>query len=656
MLASLSIEFDKTLAPAPEDASEYLLTLPVAHDLGITIVEHPRSTIEPKRVGAPSPEASATAGLLHTAIGGSLPGFVVRETLGEGGMGVVRVADQTTLGRQVAIKTVRASLANDEGASNRLLREAWLTGRVEHPNVVPIYDLGVDEAGRPHIVMRKVEGTSWDALLRDPEALRQRHDATDTLEWHLRVFVQVTHAVSRAHAKGIVHRDIKPENVMIGEFGEVYLLDWGIAVSLEPDPEGRLPLATDATDAAGTPCYMAPEMLGSPTPRIDERTDVYLLGATLYEVVAGNPPHEGRTLAAMVSSILRSTPSFPEDCPRELAAVCTRAMRRLHSERYPSVGELRAAVLDFLTHRGSSSLAEEATRKRTTLSERLAGEVDADARQAIYNLFGAARFGYLAALRAWSENDEARAGLELVCTQMVEFELASGSAEAAHGILAEMSAPDPALRARVEDAMRARATEKARLAKLDHLEAEFDPTIGRRTRILFTSILAVGGAISPFIIYAHRAAAPPMLALLVRTLVPAALASAMFVWARESISKTRLNRNLAFTTLAGLAMQAMLVLGLDLMGVSLRHHVTLSMFLWAFLATSLAITSEVRFALPAALYLAGFFASAVAFDSIAPFVLFAAGNVSNLVVVLAAWTTKDDLKRLGDRAQAALRR
>ncbi|HQY61885.1 MAG TPA: serine/threonine-protein kinase [Polyangiaceae bacterium] len=651
----MSIEFDETLSP--EDWSERLLTLPIMKDLGATLVEHPRSTIEPKRdrERVASPEAIATAGLLHTAPGGSLPGFVVRETLGEGGMGVVRVAEQSTLGRQVAIKTVRAALANDAEASNRLLREAWLTGRVEHPNVVPIYDLGVDEAGRPHIVMRKVEGTSWDALLRDPEAVRRRHGATDPLEWHLRVFVQVTQAVSRAHAKRIVHRDIKPENVMIGEFGEVYLLDWGIAVSLEPDPERRLPLASDATDAAGTPCYMAPEMLGSPTPRIDERTDIYLLGATLYEIVVGRPPHEGSTFATMVSSILYSSPLFPEDCPRELAGVCTRAMRRLHADRYPSVAELRAAVLDFLTHRGSSELAEEAAHKRAQLTRLLAGPVDAEGRQQAYNLFGAARFGYLEALRAWSENDEARAGLELVCTQMIDFELAAGSAEAAHAVLAEMTSPAPALRARVEEALRAREAEKARLAKLAHLEAEYDPSVGRRTRLLLAAILAVVGAITPFVIYAHREASPPMHPLLLRTLVAVAIAGGLLFWARDSISKTRLNRNLAFTTLSGLVMQVVLVPGLDLMGVSLRHHLTLSMFLWAFLATSLAITSEVRFALPAALYLAGFLASAAS-DSIVPFVLFAVGNVSNLVVVIAAWTTKDDLKRLGDRAKVALRR
>ena len=320
----------------PSDVDVVRLARSLSIEVQGTLVEHPRSTIEPRTEGA-LVDARARAGLSHHGSGADgVPGFVVRETLGEGGMGVVRAAEQVSLGRQVAVKTVKGALAGNPQVTLRLLREAWLAGRVEHPNVVPIYDLGLDDAGRPHIAMRLVEGTSWDELLRDPELVRTRHGATDALEWHLRVLVQVTQAVSRAHAKGIVHRDIKPENVMIGEFGEVYLLDWGIAVSLVADPEGRLPLAADAKEAAGTPCYMAPEMLGGPQPLIDERTAVYLLGATLHEIVTGQPPHRGAEFGDMVRSILDSTPLFPPDVPRELAAICTRAMRRLRKGRYAS--------------------------------------------------------------------------------------------------------------------------------------------------------------------------------------------------------------------------------------------------------------------------------------------------------------------------------
>jgi serine/threonine protein kinase len=381
------VELDDTLAAS--DVTP-LLAVSLSSELKRTLVERPRSTIEPSEPSEPNSQHPTLPGRTGDGLGApvptgttdGVPGFVVRRTLGEGGMGIVRAAEQLSVGRQVAVKTVRGELANDPRVALRLLREAWLAGRVEHPNVVPIYDVGVDGAGRPHIAMRLVDGTPWDELLGDPALVRTRYGTTDVLEWHLRVLVQVTHAVSRAHAKGIVHRDIKPENVMIGEFGEVYLLDWGIAVSLVADPEGRLPLARDAKETAGTPCYMAPEMLGGPKPLIDERTDVYLLGATLYEIVTGKPPHTGKVFAELVKSILESTPTFGPEVPRDLAAICERAMQRAREDRYTSAQEVRTAISDFLTHRGSNALAEEASARKAELFACLEGAPDAIDRHA----------------------------------------------------------------------------------------------------------------------------------------------------------------------------------------------------------------------------------------------------------------------------------
>ena len=653
-------ELDDTLSP--EVHSDRLLTLPVLRELGSTIVEHPRATIEPRhapgakietrarealsRARAPMRPGARPAG--HRDV---LPGFVVGKTLGEGGMGIVRVAEQAALGREVAIKTLRDELGSSEDAAMRLLREAWLTGRLEHPNVVPIYDLGMDDAGRPHIVMRKVSGRSWDALIREPSLVTEAHGASDILDWHLRVLLQVTQAVSRAHAKRIVHRDIKPENVMVGEFGEVYLLDWGIAVSLEDDGSGRLPLAKDATEAAGTPCYMAPEMLGSSTAIIDERTDVYLLGATLYEIVTGKPPHEGASFVEMVKSIVYSSPNVPDDCPRELSAICTRAMSRLHDDRYPTVVEFRAAVLDFVTHRGSSELAAEATTKREELFSRV-GDPTAE-RQEIYNLFGAVRFGYLEALRTWAENDEAQEGLRKVSVRMIDFELSRGSAEAAHAILAELTSPDADVSARVEAAMRAREDEKTRLGKLDALEAEYDPSVGRRTRLFFGLVLGVMGVIGPAAL-ALSGREPSVAFDMVRTIALTALCMSFMYWARESMGKTRLNRNLAFTILMGFVVQVLVIPGAVLMEIPSHHHLTMTLLAWSLLTAMLAITSEPRFALPALLYLAGFFI--VARHPGLRYWAQAAGNLSNLVVVLSAWSTKDDLKRLGDRAKETFHR
>jgi len=253
-------------------------------ELAKTLVDHPGSTIEPPR--AASSGAMAALDALR-GLGATLGGKIdVHHTLGEGGMGVVHLATQRTLGRQVAVKTLRKG-AGDEQAALRIVREAWITGALEHPNVVPVHDVGVDASGAPVIVMKRIEGRPWSHYLRDAAAVAKRFAAADLVEWNLRTLANVCNAMHFAHARGILHRDLKPDNVMIGEFGEVYVLDWGIAVSLADDGTGRFPLASQATDIAGTPHYMAPEMLlGDPT-MLSPRTDVYLLGAMLYEIFTG---------------------------------------------------------------------------------------------------------------------------------------------------------------------------------------------------------------------------------------------------------------------------------------------------------------------------------------------------------------------------------
>lgn len=652
-----SLELDDTLSP--DDAAEHLATLPLLRDLGATFVDRPRSTIEPRSRHA-SADERARAGLHRAEPGaGTLPGFVLKSTLGEGGMGIVRMAEQSALGRLVAVKTLRDAAEPGEArrsggdAAMRLLREAWLTGRLEHPNVIPIYDLGTDDAGRPHIVMRKVEGTSWDALLADPSLVKEKHGVVDLLEWHLRVLVQVTLALSRAHQVGIVHRDVKPENVMVGELGEVYLLDWGIAVSLVDDGSGRLPLARDATEPAGTPCYMAPEMLGESPPRIDERTDVYLVGATLFEIVAGKPPHDGRSFVEMMQHIVRSSPEFPDDVPRELEQVCLRAMARKKEDRYTNVADLRNAILDFLTHRGSSALTALAEEKSRELLDSLASPTPPE-RQLVYNLFGAARFGFLEALRSWPDNTDARDGLHAVSVRMIGYELEAGSAEAAHSILAEMSEPPEELVARVAAAVKAREEEKRRLEKLDRLEEQYDPNVGRRTRLFVAIVFGVIGVVGPLGLAVLHEAEPAVDVLLLRTTGLTVMCAAFVVWARESLRKTHINKAMAYTLLVGYASQVLAVPGAILLGLPLHFHVALVLALWSLLTVMLAVTTEARFVFASLAYLAAFFAAAK-FPGLRFFVQ-AGANLSLLAVVLVAWSTKEDIKRLEDRARARLGR
>ena len=266
-------------------------------------------------------------------------------------MGIVRSGTQIALDRQVAIKTLRADHRTG-GESLKLLQEAWVTGSLEHPNIVPIYDLGLDDTGAPVIVLKRIAGTDWARLLGDGAEVKQRFAAHDLLEWNLRVLLQVARAIELAHSRGILHRDIKPENIMVGELGEVYVLDWGIAVSLRPD-EHRLPRAADALAIAGTPAYMAPEMLGGQA--LSPRTDVYLLGATLHEILTGRPPHLGATLAETLENVRLSAPLALALAlgPAELVAVVQKAMAADPAARFGGVAELRAAVEAFLEHRSS---------------------------------------------------------------------------------------------------------------------------------------------------------------------------------------------------------------------------------------------------------------------------------------------------------------
>ena len=293
--------------------------------------------------------------------------YTLGETLGEGGMGVVRRGLDTRLGREVAIKVLTHQNAS---AHARFVAEAKVTAALEHPNVVPVHDIGVDEEGRPFLVMKWVRGRSLSALTGhlDP------HDALDT-------FRKVCDAVAFAHARGVLHRDIKPENVMVGEFGEVTLLDWGLAHSLGRAPAG-------GSQVAGTPAYMAPEQVAGRLDALDIRTDVYGLGALLYELMVHAPPFAGPTvevLAQVQQGALPPPRRRRPEISREIEAIILRAMSPRPEDRYASVLALRADIDAVLTHRPlvgvrstwAERLMKWATRHRAAV--RAAGAVGAAA-------------------------------------------------------------------------------------------------------------------------------------------------------------------------------------------------------------------------------------------------------------------------------------
>jgi serine/threonine-protein kinase len=428
-------------------------------------------------------------------------------TIGQGGMAIVHLARQVALQRDVAVKTLRAELRSPE-SMRVLLSEAWITGLLQHPNIVPVYELGRDETGSPLLVMKRIGGTSWREFLREPDKHRDTFGKQTPLEWHLAILIQVCNAVHYAHSNQILHRDLKPDNVMIGEFGEVYLLDWGLAVTTD-EKHTRFRTAKSVDAIAGTPGYMAPEMVEWGRRTICNQTDVYLLGAILHEIITGTPRHTGKTIFEVMFSAFRSEPhNYPENIPPDLAALANRATHADPDQRFSSAEDLKQAVLEFLRHRESSELAREASARLALLERRILEVQASGAKEGleVYRSFGEARFGFEQALRVWPENERARIGLQSALRALAEYELARGNYEAASAVIDELTEPAMDLRARAEEVRRRRADREARVEHLERLEKESDLAIGRASRVRFAATLAVIWTILPFVTgYATRA-------------------------------------------------------------------------------------------------------------------------------------------------------
>lgn len=271
--------------------------------------------------------------------------------VGGGGMGTVYLAEDSVLGRRVALKILdlpelRADL------SARLFREAQILGRLEHPGIVPVHDAGTLADGRVFYAMKFVEGERLDVLAKRIEALPDR----------LRIFQRICEAVAFAHARGILHRDLKPENIMVGPFGEVLVMDWGIAKILREDqtsqknhagipvessqsarPETRS-LRTAHGTVLGTAGYMAPEQGRGEIDGLDERADIYSLGAILRFLLSRKQPTVGEAQLDSESAPLSSAASVP----KAVAAIAKKAMAEDRANRYVSVSGLASDIARYL--------------------------------------------------------------------------------------------------------------------------------------------------------------------------------------------------------------------------------------------------------------------------------------------------------------------
>ena len=327
-----------------------------------------------------------------------------RGEIARGGMGAVLRAVDCDIRREVAVKYLLDQA--DAGKKARFVEEAQITGQLEHPNIVPIHELGVDARKRLFFSMKMVKGRSLaqvlDELRQNPKTAEKEY----SLGRLLNVFVNVCNALAYAHSRGVVHRDLKPANIMVGDFGEVYVMDWGLAKVLKAggQPAPPAPMATVAASRSaavplsshrpngrarwrragepeadltqegavlGTPVYMPPEQATGKVEAIDQRSDVYSLGAILYEMLTLQPPidKEGGYLAVLMR-VMQGEIVPPEQraragkIPQELSAVAMKALAKNPQDRYPTVEALRQDIERFQEGR-SVSAKEDTSRRRS---------------------------------------------------------------------------------------------------------------------------------------------------------------------------------------------------------------------------------------------------------------------------------------------------
>jgi serine/threonine-protein kinase len=322
------VKTNQDATEAPAQPVHVIETIPVRGDNKVTAEEV-------RREGIPTP-----------------PHLRIFPELGRGGMGRIHPATDRNLLRHVALKRLDRELAQVPMYKDGFIAEAQMTGQLEHPNIVPVHELAVSEEGVPYFTMKLVQGINFDAWLRDPE---HELGSTERLQEGLEIFLKVCDAVAYAHHRGVIHRDLKPENIMVAGFGQVYLMDWGLARLTKTRPASGARAQMEAKGAVGTPTFMAPEQARGNPEEMDERSDIFGLGAILYEIISGKMPYGpsmnvdyvlAQAVAGKIVPIDQATIGI--GVSKRIRSIVEKATAVKPEDRYQSVVELQAAVRGFL--------------------------------------------------------------------------------------------------------------------------------------------------------------------------------------------------------------------------------------------------------------------------------------------------------------------
>lgn len=405
----------------------------------------------------------------------------------KGGLGEVLVAHDTTLGRDVAIKVVKAAYENDERCKRRFLKEAEVTGRLEHPGVAPVYGIGGSEGGPPCYAMRFIEGeTLGEAATRFHQKLATQSKAESQFQLRqlLSRFVSVCNTIAYSHSREVIHRDLKPANILLGRYGETFVIDWGLAKTLKQSEdsaeEGSAisddvpisgldaplnvdgPALTQHNDIVGTPVYMSPEQ-ATPGESVSKSADIYGLGATLYFVLTGQPPVQDVSLGKIIDKVRegriakpRAISSAPD---AKLEAICLKAMSKRAADRYPSAESLADDLEHWLADEPIAAAQDSFTERAARVARRHRG---ATFSAVIGILIVAIVSSVFAVLLNWQTNiaRTQKAEAEKLATQKAEL----AEKERKANQLAQKLAADKTELAKKETEARQRAVQQSLLA------------------------------------------------------------------------------------------------------------------------------------------------------------------------------------------------